>query len=284
VLQESTTSINEPAKMAPPDDGKHSTPKRSRADRARQYLSSGAVAREDSDDELGLVDYEWEWIYDGDDSTNLVNGASQDALEKKEQVETPSRKKKQSKSKRIIKGARMGSFECKIGDTVLLKSPEAGKAWVGVILYFLEDEEIGKAACFMWFSSEAEITKHKRKRTDALPQELYLTPAYDVNCLAAINGKATVCSGEKFFDRFPKGKPPGKNRKQIAEYSKWFVCRRACNTRTVTYTDEFVWEEYFPAKENIAIQDLLDLVDRVTEETKLSRKRKAEKVDTDVSI
>lgn len=269
--------------MAPPNEETSSTPKRSRADRARQYLSSGAVQREDSDDELGLVDYEWEWIYEGEDPGNGVDGIIQGDLEKKEELDTPSRRKKSTKSKRIIRGARMGSFECKIGDTVLLKSPEAGKAWVGVILHFLEDEDLGKAANFMWYSSESEIQdKHKRKRTDFLPQELYLTSAFDTNGLAAINGKATVCSKEKFDARWPKGKPPTRNRKQVIEYGKWFICRRACNTRTVTYTDEFVWEEYFPGGEDIAIQELLGLVDRVTNETKLSRKRKAERVDTDV--
>ena len=267
--------------MAPRVDPNSLTPKRSRAERARQYLTAGAVFRDDSDDELGLVDHEWEWIYDGEECS-VANGITQDELEGKEEVETPSRRKKNPKTKRIIRGARMGSFECKIGDTVLLKSPEAGKAWVGIILHFLEDEEHGKAANFMWSSSESEITeKHKRKRTDFLPQELYLTPAFDVNGLAAINGKATVCSKENFFKKFPTVKAPTRKRKLVNEYSKWFVCRRACNTRTVTYTDEFIWEEYFPGGENVTVQDLLELVDRVTYETKLSRKRKA---DTDVSI
>src|SRR5271169_2391974 len=35
----------------------------SQAERARRYLSGSGVAREDSDDELGLDDLPWEWIH-----------------------------------------------------------------------------------------------------------------------------------------------------------------------------------------------------------------------------
>ena len=110
----------------------------SKAERARQLLRTGGVTREDSDDELGLEDYPWEWIY-ADDEENAE-----------------------------IIGARMGTFECKIGDCVLLKAEGAGEAWIGLICDFQDDEE-EKAANFMWLSTEREIRNKEKKRRDFLP-------------------------------------------------------------------------------------------------------------------
>ena len=111
-----------------------------KAERARQLLRTGGVIREDSDDELGLEDHPWEWIYadDGGENEEIV-------------------------------GARMGSFECKIGDCVLLKAEGAGEAWIGLICDFQDDEDGDKAANFMWFSTEREIRNKEKKRRDALP-------------------------------------------------------------------------------------------------------------------
>ena len=125
-------------------------PLKSKAERARQYLSGGGVAREDSDDELGLDDHPWEWIY------------SQEP-------------KKGAGGERDIVGARMGDFECMVGDCVLLKAEGTNEAWIGLICTFEEgdddEEEEGgvKAANFMWFSTEREIRNKQKKRTDALP-------------------------------------------------------------------------------------------------------------------
>ena len=86
---------------------------RSRVEKARQFLAGGAVFREDSDDELGYEDHPWEWIYD-------EHGADDAQSEKNA---TPRKRKaaRTSLGKRIV-GARMGSFTCKVGDTVLLKA------------------------------------------------------------------------------------------------------------------------------------------------------------------
>lgn len=119
--------------------------KRTTAETARRYLS-GAVFREDSDDELGLEDHPWEWIHEDG-----------------------------PKGQSVIVGARMGGFECKRGDTVLLKA-EGNAAWVGIICYFLEEEdedgEVEKMANFMWFSTDKEI-RNKKKRTDCLEVRSY---------------------------------------------------------------------------------------------------------------
>ena len=97
------------------------------------------VTREDSDDELGLVDYPWEWIKSGEEH----NG------------------------KRII-GARMGGFKCMLGECMLLKAEGSQEAWVGLICNFRDD--LGeKAANIMWFSSEREIRNKQKKRKDTLP-------------------------------------------------------------------------------------------------------------------
>ena len=121
-----------------------------KAERARQLLRTGGVARDDSDDELGLEDHPWEWIYDENDQGDAEDEA--------------------------IVGARMGNFECKIGDCVLLKAEGAGEAWIGLICDFQDDEDGEKAANFMWFSTEREIRNKEKKRKDFLPvgSKLYL--------------------------------------------------------------------------------------------------------------
>lgn len=118
-------------------------PQTSKAERARQLLSGGGVIREDSDDELGFDDLPWEWIYSEDNN-------NEDEVQE-------------------IVGARMGAFECMIGDSVLLKAEGTHEAWIGLICDFEEDEEEGKMANFMWFSTEREIRNKQKKRTDALP-------------------------------------------------------------------------------------------------------------------
>ncbi|KAK3056159.1 Origin recognition complex, subunit 1 [Extremus antarcticus] len=221
-------------------------PKRTRTNlqQARHYLSGGGVLREDSDDELGLEDHPWEWIYS---STN------------------PSR----------IAGARMGKFEIRLGDTVLLKAPTRGEAWVAILYGFSEEEvededgevEVQKKATMMWFSSEKEI-RGRKKRGDALENELYITANFDENPLETINGKATVLSQEAFDRRFPTGRVP----KGARENGKVFVCRRGVNVRTATYTEEWRWEEVFKGWQSM--DGLLEMVEGQTVKT---RKRKAGK-------
>jgi origin recognition complex subunit 1 len=134
------------------------TKKKSRIEKARHYLSGGAVFREDSDDELGYEDLPWEWIYE---TTNETVG-TQNAIPRK-------RKAAPAAPEKNIVGARMGSFVCKLGDAVLLKA-EGNQAWVGLICEFFDDEiEEEKMARFMWFSSEREIRNNGRKRVDFLP-------------------------------------------------------------------------------------------------------------------
>lgn len=117
----------------------------SKVERAKQYLNSGGVTREDSDDELGLEDHPWQWIY----AENKSSGRSE--VQK-------------------IMGARMGHFQCMIGDCVLLKAEGNNEAWIGLICNFVEeDEEEDMAANFMWFSTEKEIRNKQKKATDVLP-------------------------------------------------------------------------------------------------------------------
>ena len=113
--------------------------------KARRLLSGKGVAREDSDDELGMEDYGWEWLYD--------------------KVST-------AKNWQIV-GARHGqNFTCHFGDCVLLKADSAHEAWVGLVCGFQEDHNGEKLANFMWFSSDKEIRNKQKKRTDALSVSL----------------------------------------------------------------------------------------------------------------
>ena len=114
----------------------------SKTRRARQILAGAGINREDSDDELGVEDLSWDWIY--------AAGTGKD--------------------QRQIAGAKFGSFTCMIGDCVLLKADGYKEAWVAIICEFLQDETCDgeKSANFMWFSSDKEIRNREKKRADAL--------------------------------------------------------------------------------------------------------------------
>lgn len=238
----------------------------------KRHIPKG-IEREDSDDELGDEDIPWEWIY-------------QDQVhERNEDDDGTSERKRRKVAENKIIGAKMGSFECYTGDAVLLKAEGSNEAWVGIICEFLEDDGEGDmAANFMWFSTENEIRKKDKKRTDfyavriqGLPSlytpqnidikqnELYITPSWDVNALAAINGKARIMSLESFQQEFPSGKIP----RTSPDFGKTFICRRGCNTRTASYTDEFVWEDFFRGGE-----DVYSLIEMVKQNTKATRKRR----------
>ncbi|CAL3968787.1 hypothetical protein PZA11_004773 [Diplocarpon coronariae] len=252
--------------MAPPL--KTGTPRQKRADkaeRARKLLSGGALSREDSDDELGTVEHPWEWIYEhGEQETGSFD-----------EEKTPRKRKAKNtvRPRREIVGATMGSFTCKVGDLLLLKAEDQGQCWAGMIQRFVEEHEEGangeKSANFLWFANEREIrtTKLKdKKRSDFLPNELYLTADTDINPLTSINGTAYLMSEIAYNKKYPTGKVPKKSR----EYGKTFICRRGCNTRTATYTDEFVWETVKHGNP----EEVSELHDRIELETKSTRRRR----------
>lgn len=146
-----------------------------RTEKARRYLSGSGVTREDSDDELGLEDLPWEWIYgDRHQTREETHNAAADGSGVANVSLNPrprSRKRKgryesSPDSESVIVGARMGSFECRVGDCVLLKAEGNNEAWVGLICELGEDEDEGKVANFMWFSTEKEIRNKEKKRTD----------------------------------------------------------------------------------------------------------------------
>ncbi|KAF7507144.1 hypothetical protein GJ744_010957 [Endocarpon pusillum] len=241
------------------------TPQKS--DKKQEWLTKGGLAREDSDDELGVEDVPWSWIYDED--TDLHD------LDK-----TPTRKRKAktlTQSARKIKGAKMGSFTCYVGDTVLLKSPEQGKDWAGIISHFSEtndDDEEEMSASVMWFCSPEELSRGKksRLRTDLLPNESFITADFNLNPLESISGKAVVLSKEAFYKKYPGGKPP-RSKAAAALYGKTLLCRRGLKQRTGKYTEEFVWEEMYQD-----IGDLYGLVNWINEQTK-GRRKQTEKGD-----
>lgn len=71
---------------------------------------------------------------------------------------------------------------------------------------------------------------------------------------------------EVFQQVCPQGKVPRSSK----DHGKVFVCRRGCNTRTATYTEEFVWEEVYRSSD-----DIHNLIDLVKSGTKASRRVKS---------
>jgi origin recognition complex subunit 1 len=256
--------------------------KQDRREKARQWLINGGVLREDSDDELGDDDHPWEWIYEEGTKEDESN-VREESVDNDARAHTYRRRSSRTRIKqRRVVGARMGSFECRLGQVVLLKSPEAGKDWVGIISEFLEEEdgddeeEPIKSANIMWFASPDEFLSTKnKKRTDALFNEQYLTADFNVNPLSSINGKATVMSKDAFFAKYLNGTPP-KGKAALAEYHKCIVCRRGVNQLQGKYTEEFVWEDVYKGDE----QSVFNLINMVKTGLKAAKKRKA--VDQEV--
>jgi origin recognition complex subunit 1 len=178
----------------------------------------------------------------------------------------------------------MGNFECKVGDCVLLKAEGTNEAWVGMICEFIEEDDGEMVANFMWFATEKEIRNKEKKRTDFMQvwsgdtrhsclanfrqNELYISPSWDVNPVASINGKATILSPKTFLANYPSGRIPRGSK----QHGKTFICRRGCNTRTATYTEEFIWEDIFHGSS----EDIFNLIERVKNETKATWKRRGE--------
>ncbi len=159
--------------------------------RAKRYLTGVGIERDNSDDELGVDDFPWEWIYSEAFRKKQEASAADEAetvvdLLNAEAASTPS--SRSSRKRRVstrsvdnaapeIVGARMGSFECKVGDCVLLKAEGTNEAWVGLICEFVEDEEGDMAANFMWFATEQEVRNKAKKRTDFLAVSTPILPS-----------------------------------------------------------------------------------------------------------
>ncbi len=230
--------------------------------RQKKFSTKGGLHRDDSDDELGYEDHPWQWVYD----VSATTGQSQTPSKKRKAGEMLSSDKKGS-----IIGARMGSFVVKVGDSVLLKSPEQGKDWVGLICAFAETDEDGDedmCAHIQWFCTPDELAFGKRSKTqpDVLPNESYITTDFNMNPLTAIDGKAVVLSQTAFLKKYPGGKPP-KSKAAASQYAKTIMCRRGVKQRTLQFTDDFVWNELYQGPES-----LLDLIDWMKGQTKKRKK------------
>lgn len=120
----------------------------------RKRVPAG-VSRTDSDDELVVDHVSWEWIYN-----------TEPAAEGQPNEAQSDRKRRKVSGDKIV-GARIGQFECRVGDCVLLKADGSNEAWVALICEFVDDDGDGeKAANFMWFSTEKEIRNKDKKRSD----------------------------------------------------------------------------------------------------------------------
>jgi len=228
----------------------------------KKWLTKGGLAREDSDDELGHEDYPWEWIYA--EGTSKVSGNG----------DTPSRKRKAStmvrgNSKGAIVGARMGSFTVNVGDVVLLKSPEQGKDWAGLICAFSdidEDDEEEMCAHIQWFCAPDELLSGAGRKSKSMPEfmanETYITTDFNLNPLTAINGRAIAMSKKEFLKTYPNGEMP-KSKTAAAKFAKTIMCRRAVKQRNMVFSDEFDWDELYRGADS-----LLELLDWVQEQTK----------------
>ncbi|KAF3165023.1 Origin recognition complex, subunit 1 [Orbilia oligospora] len=241
-----------------------------------QKAAKGQIEREDSDDELGDEDIPWTWIYPDNGplspvSSNKAPAGSPNA-KKRRRDGSPVNQSESIDAKPI--GAKIGTFECRVGDAILLKAEGQKAAWVGLAVDFdtIEDE---MRARIMWFSNHSEIRNRTKKRTDHLPNELYITPTFDWNPVESINGKAEVLSEKAFKAEFPNGVPAKSPKK-----GKVFLCRRACDVRPARYSEEFDWDDLYYGETT----DLEKLKDWVKENTSARSSRKSKDTDFEMHV
>lgn len=88
----------------------------------------------------------WEWIYqEAEDDDDEIDEVAEDGAEDDNAPRIPSKRRKRQAAKnaqRKIVGAKRGSVECHVGDTVFLQN-ETGKDWVAIVFGFFEDESEG---------------------------------------------------------------------------------------------------------------------------------------------
>ncbi|ESZ89595.1 hypothetical protein SBOR_10016 [Sclerotinia borealis F-4128] len=247
-----------------------------RAENARKRLAGGRPVREESDEEEesgGAA--EWEWIYEDDTFEEAVSPSQTNAKESKSAAANKTRRLLRGTGTKRIIGAKAGKIICKIADCVLINNDTSNTNWVGVISGFEEDEgydenaesylDIMKANIW-WFSSPKDIHSKTRKRPDLLENELYISSDLDTISLGTINGIATILSEGAFKAKHPTGKIP-KNRK---EHGKTFICRRGLHSKSVTYTDEFVWEDIYHNTE----QSVEKLIEKIENSIPNNKKKK----------
>ncbi|QSZ30356.1 hypothetical protein DSL72_004879 [Monilinia vaccinii-corymbosi] len=235
-----------------------------RAENARKRLAAGRSVREPSDGE-GESDDEaeskWEWIYEDENSESPSQNHSKGG--ESAAAKRTRRLSKGTGARRII-GARAGRTTCKISDCVLINTATPNINWVGIITGFEEDEDYDEnaesyldvmKANIWWFSSPNDIHSKTRKRSDFL-NERYISSDPDTISLATINGIATILSEEAFKTRYPTGKIP-RNHK---EHGKVFICRRGIHSKSVTYTDEFIWEDVYHNTEE-SVEKLIEKIE-----------------------
>lgn len=112
----------------------------------RRYLAGATTQKEDSDENLGSEDEQWEWIYapgkpaaagSSDDENQGDDGTSKSRRGRKTRTATKSQE-------REIIAARNGHFRCAVGDCVVIKQDSRNEAWAGIIREFSEiDDDMG---------------------------------------------------------------------------------------------------------------------------------------------
>ncbi|KAJ6259485.1 hypothetical protein Dda_5122 [Drechslerella dactyloides] len=255
---------------------------KARLNQARQLLrgkraTKGQIERDDSDDELGDDDVPWTWIYpdsNGPLSPVSANKTPADNLnaKKRRRDGSPVNQVEEAQAKPI--GAKCGTFECRVGDIILLKADGKKAAWVGLAVDFGgQDDDM--QANIMWFSTHSEVRNRGKKRTDHIPYELYITPSFDWNPLESINGKAEVLSEKAFNAEFPNSIPA-----KSAKKGKVFLCRRACDVRPARYSEEFDWDDLYHGPNT----DLEKLKEWVKEKTAARSSKKAKDADFEMHV
>ncbi|TGO69733.1 hypothetical protein BOTNAR_0007g00140 [Botryotinia narcissicola] len=261
----SPTPILPPSKAILPTDAKTRLKK---VVNARKRLVAGRTVKEDSDED----EAEWQWIYDDELSEEAASPSQTNAEGGKSSAAKRTRRLSKGTGARRIVGARAGKTVCRIADCVLINNDTSNTNWVGIISGFEEDEgydenaesyhDIMKANIW-WFCSPNDIHNKTKKRSDFLENELYISSDLDSISLATINGVATILSEEAFKAKFPTGKIP-RNRK---ENGKTFICRRGLHSKSVTYTEEFVWDDVYHNTEE-SVEQLIEKIENSLPSTK----------------
>ncbi|XP_044714790.1 origin recognition complex subunit 1 [Hirsutella rhossiliensis] len=174
----------------------------------------------------------WEWIYNVEEPAHDDDGDDGGG-------EGDRKRRKVSGSK--IVGARMGSLQCRVGDCVLLKADGSNDAWVAIICEFIDGDADGAWLPTLCGSRPRSEIRQGQEAQRFLLERLYISPSWD----------ATPCFHQRRLRSCHSRPFSGKVARHLPDFGRTFICRRGCNTRTATYTDEFVWEDIYRGGDDV---------------------------------
>ncbi|CAN6596422.1 hypothetical protein TRVA0_001S02740 [Trichomonascus vanleenenianus] len=184
-----------------------------------------------------LIEEDWRYIYGGSIDKDDGSGAKKILTRREKESLQP-----------IAVERLEDNVEFYIGDCVLVES-NVSAPYVAIIKSFEFSSEGFMEVELLWFQRPEDIRKESKRRSDVMPQEVYITWDTDRNPLDVLEDHAQVLSMAAFEKNFPTFKVPLELREKV------FFCRYGCNTTHLMFSEELNWGKHYRGR-NTDIDEL----------------------------